>query len=158
MDYQSCVEEFMQKFDLIASQQRVLSECDNERISTCLWYAGQAMVDAAKHIETGSIPTSTRYDVRLRRAALMQEEFGEVLIALAKRDTVALADGLADLLYVIMGMAVQFDIPLQKCFEAVHASNMTKEKSDSRLREKGNNYVPPDIEGVLRRHYNASAT
>lgn len=97
------------------------------------------------------------FDSRLMRAHLMLEELGEVLVALARRDLVKLADGLGDLDYVVHGTAVAYDIPLDEISEEIHRSNMTKAVRkpgayDPRLRNKGDSYVPPDIRRVLQEH------
>lgn len=41
---------------------------------------------------------------------------------------IGIADGLADLLYVVFGTALSFGIPIESVFAEVHRSNMTKEK------------------------------
>ena len=67
-----------------------------------------------------------------------------------------IAKELADLQYVISGLAVVMDIPLQVAFTRVHKSNMSKLGEDGRpvLREdgkilKGPNYAPPDMESLF---------
>jgi len=50
-------------------------------------------------------------EVAALRISLVVEEFAEVLAALRDGDTVAVADGLADLLYVIAGTAVSYAVP-----------------------------------------------
>lgn len=60
---------------------------------------------------------------------------------------------LADLLYVVYGTAVTFNLPLQEVFEEVHRSNMSKLGEDGKpiYREdgkvlKGPNYSPAEVE------------
>lgn len=90
-------------------------------------------------------------DDRLLRAHLMCEELSEILDALLRCDEVGLLDGLADLEYVTTGTAVTFGLPLDAAFIEVHRSNMTKKVTvGSRIRDKGEDYSPPDIEGVIR--------
>jgi predicted HAD superfamily Cof-like phosphohydrolase len=60
------------------------------------------------------------------RTDLIVEEFKEIDEAWEKGDLVALADGCADLVYVVIGMAVEFGIPFDKVFEEVNRSNMAK--------------------------------
>jgi len=60
------------------------------------------------------------------RVRLILEETAELLLALARRDTVEVADALADLEYVVVGTAVQFGIPHDRVFAEVHRSNMSK--------------------------------
>ncbi|MEE6296545.1 bifunctional GNAT family N-acetyltransferase/nucleoside triphosphate pyrophosphohydrolase family protein [Georgenia wangjunii] len=75
------------------------------------------------------------------------------------RDTVATADALGDLVYVVYGMAQECGIPLPAVLAEIHASNLSKVGADGRpvLRGdgkvlKGPRYTPPDIAGVLARH------
>lgn len=95
-------------------------------------------------------------DDRLFRMYLMLEELAEISGAMAARDKVALADGLADLRFVNEGTAVTYDIPLQECFDEVCISNLTKNQSDlldsETRRDKTMGYVPPDIEGILYKY------
>lgn len=93
-------------------------------------------------------------DVRLMRAWLMVEELGEVLDALFKQDDVELMDGLADLMYVVIGTAIQFDLPLAEAFDAVHESNMTKEPLVSMKTGYKDvpTYKPPNLVKILRKY------
>lgn len=67
------------------------------------------------------------------------------------------ANFLADLEYINYGTAVLLEIPLQKCFEEVHKSNMTKLinfTGSPIYREDGKilydaSYTPPDIKSIL---------
>ncbi len=72
------------------------------------------------------------------------------------RDTVETADALADLVYVIYGMALETGIDLAAVLAEVQRSNMSKLGEDGRpvYREdgkvlKGPAYFPPDVAGVL---------
>jgi len=97
---------------------------------------------------------SRRGDERCYRAWLIMEEASEVLFALSEKDEVELADGLADLLYVVTGTAITFNIPLKKVAEEVHRSNMTKKirdkKTNYRMRDKGKRYSPPNIRNIIK--------
>lgn len=64
--------------------------------------------------------------VQALRARLMIEELGEVIEALEKGDVTALADGLADLQYVLLGTAVSAGIDLGPVFAEVQRANMAK--------------------------------
>ncbi len=93
-------------------------------------------------------------DVRLMRAWLMIEELGEALDALAEQDEVALLDALADLMYVVIGTAIQFDLPLAEAFNAVHESNMSKEPlTPMKIGYKDvPSYKPPDLMKILEKY------
>ena len=74
------------------------------------------------------------------------------------RDTVEAADALADLIYVIYGMALETGIDLAAVLAEVQRSNMSKLGADGKpvYREdgkvlKGPDYFPPNVEAVLRR-------
>lgn len=93
-------------------------------------------------------------DDRHVRAHLMIEELSETLDGLAAGDPLKTLDSLADLLYVVIGTAVAFGLPLYEAFWEVHWSNMTKAKRivyDPRLRNKGASYWPPDLKKVLKK-------
>lgn len=91
------------------------------------------------------------------RQRLHDEELFELHEAMDAADLIGVADGLADLLYVLYGTALHYGIPLDAVFAEVHRSNMTKVYDPSRAKYagkvivKGDDYSPPDIEGVLSR-------
>lgn len=91
-------------------------------------------------------------DQRHLRAELMIEELAEALEAMYDRDEVALLDGLADLMYVVVGTATQFKLPIESAFWEVHRSNMTKHRAAADHagdKGKGPDYSPPNLKGVL---------
>lgn len=72
-------------------------------------------------------------------------------------DRAKFAKELVDVLYVVYGLGDTFGIPVDKVFEEVHSSNMSKLGEDGRpvTRDdgkilKGPNYRPANIEKVLR--------
>jgi predicted HAD superfamily Cof-like phosphohydrolase len=85
------------------------------------------------------------------RAHLVLEEVSEMLASLVDGDRVALLDALADLVYVIVGTAVTFGLPLAAAVEAVHVSNMSKtiERDRPGHPGKGGDYRPPDLACLL---------
>jgi predicted HAD superfamily Cof-like phosphohydrolase len=94
-------------------------------------------------------------DLRLK---LIKEEYDEVCqeFWMNTIDPVALAKELTDLLYVVYGAGVTFGIDLDKCFEEVHRSNMSKLGPDNKpiYRDdgkvlKGPNYSPADVGKIL---------
>jgi predicted HAD superfamily Cof-like phosphohydrolase len=94
--------------------------------------------------------------LRASRQALMEEELHELLDAMGAEDLVDIADGLADLLYVVFGTAVAYGIPMDDVFAEVHQSNMSKLGPDGQpiigpdgKRLKGPFYRPPDIRPLL---------
>jgi NTP pyrophosphatase (non-canonical NTP hydrolase) len=108
----------------------------------------------ATHLE--QLLSSAQGDVRIARVQLMVEELGETVEALANCDEIALLDGLSDLVFVTGGTALTFDLPLAEGLNEVCESNLTKNPrnaaTDPRLRDKGSNYIPPDMLSVLSAH------
>lgn len=87
------------------------------------------------------------------RVHLIAEELAELALAIGERNKVKMADAIGDLLYVVLGAAVTYGIPAGAIFDEIHASNMTKDvrdPNDTRLRNKGASYRPPDLESILR--------
>ena len=89
--------------------------------------------------------TALRYD-------LIKEELGELREAMDKKDIKEVADALTDILYVTYGAGHAFGIDLDKCFEEVQNSNMSKLGSDGKpiyndkgKVMKGPNYFKPDL-------------
>lgn len=90
------------------------------------------------------------------RAALIQEELDEYKEAIAEADVVGVADALGDLLYVVLGAAIEHGIQLRPVFEEIHASNMSKLGTDGTpiLREdgkvlKGPDYFKPNLDAII---------
>lgn len=89
--------------------------------------------------------TSLRYD-------LIKEELDELKVAIDNKDIKEVADALTDILYVTYGAGHAFGINLDKCFEEVQSSNMSKLGADGKpiYNEKGKvmkgpNYFKPDL-------------
>tara|TARA_B100000941_G_C27997823_1_gene299049 strand:+ start:81 stop:452 length:372 start_codon:yes stop_codon:yes gene_type:complete len=89
--------------------------------------------------------TSLRYD-------LIREELEELKDAIEKKDIKEVADALTDILYVTYGAGHAFGINLDKCFEEVQSSNMSKLGKDGKpiYNEKGKvmkgpNYFKPNL-------------
>ena len=90
------------------------------------------------------------------RLALIEEEVGELRNAARAGDLIAVADALADIVYVAYGTALVHGIDLDAVLDEVHVSNMTKLGGDGRpLRRadgkilKGPAYRPPDVRSAL---------
>lgn len=90
---------------------------------------------------------------RPQRAGYVLEEAAELALALAEGDEVAILDALADLIYVVAGCGVTYGLPLPEAFDEIHRSNMSKTRRDSgdvSFRDKGADYVAPDLGRVIR--------
>ena len=86
------------------------------------------------------------------RYALIKEELGELKEAIENKDIKEVADALTDILYVTYGAGHAFGINLDKCFEEVQNSNMSKLGLDGKpiYNEmgkvmKGPRYFKPDL-------------
>ena len=95
--------------------------------------------------------------VQKLRISLIEEELEELKEAMGKEDMVGVADALTDILYVTYGAGAAFGIDLDKCFEEVHNSNMSKLDRDGRpiYREdgkilKGPDYFEPNLEKIVK--------
>jgi len=89
--------------------------------------------------------TSLRYE-------LIKEELDELKEAMDNKDIKEVADALTDILYVTYGAGHAFGVDLDKCFEEVQNSNMSKLGSDGKpiyndkgKVMKGPNYFKPDL-------------
>ena len=90
------------------------------------------------------------------RKKLIEEELQELKDAIHENDIVEVADALTDILVVTYGAGVAFGIDLDKCFEEVHRSNMSKLSAEGKpiYNEygkvmKGPNYSPPDLKKII---------
>ena len=86
------------------------------------------------------------------RYNLIKEELSELKEAMDNKDLLEVADALTDILYVTYGAGHAFGINLDKCFEEVQNSNMSKLDENGRpiYNEhgkvmKGPNYFKPDL-------------
>ena len=86
------------------------------------------------------------------RIDLIEEELEELKEAINKKDLQEAVDALTDILYVTYGAGHAFGINLDKCFEEVQNSNMSKLGSDGKpiyndkgKVMKGPNYFKPDL-------------
>lgn len=75
-------------------------------------------------LSTPTIPSPERVELRME---LIREEVNrELLPAMAAADLPEIADAMADSIYVIVGAAIEYGIPLAKIWELVQSANMAK--------------------------------
>ena len=93
--------------------------------------------------------------ISLRRE-LIEEELDELKAAIKSKDITEIADALTDILYVTYGAGHAFGINLDKCFDEVQNSNMSKLGEDGIpiFNEggkvmKGPNYFKPNLKKFL---------
>jgi len=90
------------------------------------------------------------------RLDLIMEEFEELKNAMESKDLLEVADALTDILYVTYGAGHAFGINLDKCFDEVQNSNMSKLGNngkpiynESGKVMKGPDYFKPDLSKFL---------
>ena len=91
------------------------------------------------------------------RVSLIDEELSELKEAIENKDIKEVADALTDILYVTYGAGHAFGIDLDKCFNEVQRSNMSKldENGKPIFNEcgkvlKGPNYFKPNLEKFIK--------
>jgi predicted HAD superfamily Cof-like phosphohydrolase len=102
--------------------------------------------------EVKNKPSFSTEKINQLRISLIQEELDELKEAIINNDLLEVADALTDLLYVTYGAGHAFGIDLDKCFDEVQNSNMSKLGEDGKpiYNElgkvmKGPNYFKPDL-------------
>ena len=97
-------------------------------------------------------PSLSTEKINKLRIDLIKEELEELTEAMNNKDLLEVADALTDILYVTYGAGHAFGIDLDKCFEEVQNSNMSKLDengkpiyNDAGKVMKGPNYFKPDL-------------
>ena len=96
-------------------------------------------------------PDSGVVDLRLK---LIKEELAELEAAMAEGNLIGIADGLADLLYVVYGTAVSYGMDIRPIFDEVHRSNMAKvggaKREDGKVL-KPDGWAAPNLAPILEK-------
>jgi len=102
--------------------------------------------------EVKTKPSFSSDKINKLRIDLIKEELDELQDAMKNNDLLEVADALTDILYVTYGAGHAFGIDLDKCFDEVQNSNMSKlgENGEPIYNEsgkvmKGPNYFKPDL-------------
>ena len=102
--------------------------------------------------EVKTKPSFSSDKINKLRIDLIKEELDELHEAMKNNDLLEVADALTDILYVTYGAGHAFGIDLDKCFEEVQNSNMSKLGgngepiyNESGKVMKGPNYFKPDL-------------
>ena len=102
--------------------------------------------------EVKTQPSFSTEKINNLRIDLIKEELQELTEAMNNKDLLEVADALTDILYVTYGAGHAFGIDLDKCFDEVQNSNMSKlgENGEPIYNEsgkvmKGPNYFKPDL-------------
>ena len=101
-------------------------------------------------------PSFSSDKINKLRIDLIKEELEELTEAMNNKDLLEVADALTDILYVTYGAGHAFGIDLDKCFQEVQNSNMSKLGedckpiyNDSGKVMKGPDYFKPNIKKVI---------
>ena len=107
--------------------------------------------------EVKTKPSFSTDKINKLRLDLIKEELSELTEALKNKDLLEVADALTDILYVTYGAGHAFGINLDKCFEEVQNSNMSKLDNngkpiynDKGKVMKGPNYFKPDLSKFIK--------
>ena len=107
--------------------------------------------------EVKSKPSFSTDKINKLRLDLIKEELDELKEAMDNKDLLEVADALTDILYVTYGAGHAFGIDLDKCFEEVQNSNMSKLGdngkpiyNESGKVMKGPKYFKPDLNKFLK--------
>ena len=107
--------------------------------------------------EVKNKPSFSSDRINTLRYDLIKEELNELKLALDNKDLLEVADALTDILYVTYGAGHAFGINLDKCFEAIQNSNMSKLDNNGKpiFNEsgkvmKGPKYFKPDLSKFIK--------
>ena len=110
-------------------------------------------------------PSFSTDKINKLRFDLIKEELDELKDAIDKKDLLEVADALTDILYVTYGAGHAFGINLDKCFEEVQNSNMSKLDengkpiyNESGKVMKGPKYFQPNLEQFIKKKWEKSLT
>ena len=102
--------------------------------------------------EVKNKPSFSSKKINKLRYDLIKEELEELKVAMKNKDLLEVADALTDILYVTYGAGHAFGVDLDKCFEEVQSSNMSKLGKDGKpiydesgKVMKGPKYFKPDL-------------
>lgn len=122
----------------------------NADVATFLTAAGQT-------VNTNAIPDWKEDSQAGLYKKLCEEEFAELVEAWENTDIVEVADAIADLIWVLQGLALSIGIPQQEVWNEVARSNLAKidattgtvlKRADGKV-QKPEGWTPPDIASIL---------
>lgn len=107
-------------------------------------------------LTTPTIPNNDR--TSLRKSLIDEEVNRELFPAMDCGDLPAIADGMVDAIYVIVGAALEYGLPIDRVWQAVQKANMAKvDPSTGKVHRRADGkilkppgWTPPDIAAVLK--------
>lgn len=160
---QYAIEEFMRRCD---QEVAAYPQLPSEEITTLrIRLMVEELLGAVEPGETQTEDTPEQVQLGLNRYVhlLIKNKSDELITSMLKGDLVGVADGLADVLYVVIGTAVAYGIDIQEVFDEVHRSNLSKtvwneeqqrytiEKDEFGKAIKPDTYSPADIPPIINR-------
>jgi bifunctional DNA-binding transcriptional regulator/antitoxin component of YhaV-PrlF toxin-antitoxin module len=113
--------------------------------------AADQYVGAIPHLDENNMAQASLY------IDLIDEEFKELCDGFIRRHIGDIADGGADLVWVVQGLFTTLGIDFNKVWEEVRASNMSKVSDNGKIKKRADgkilkpeSYFKPDIEKVLK--------
>ena len=107
--------------------------------------------------EVKTVPALSSEKINNLRISLINEELEELKQAMKNKDLKETVDALTDILYVTYGAGHAFGVNLDKCFDEVQKSNMSKLGQDGKpiYNEagkvmKGPSYFKPDLSKFIK--------
>ena len=106
-------------------------------------------------LDKPTIPSPER--IALRRSLISEEVNNELFPAMMENDLPGIADAIGDSIYVLIGTALEYGIPLDMVWNTIQAANMAKvdpvtglvnRRADGKIL-KPEGWTPPNIIGVL---------
>ena len=98
-------------------------------------------------------PGFPEIEIEERRLRLLQEEYGELFEAVRHKGLSDIAGEAVDLIYVTVGLLLEYGIDIRPIWDAVHKANMAKAGGERRadgkiLKPEG--WKPADLKGLIQ--------
>lgn len=150
---QYAVEEFMRRCDQDAAAYPQLPSDDVRKLRIRLMV--EELLGAVDPEEYANADANQHVEL------LIKNKGNELIASMLAGDLVGVADGLADVLYVVIGTAAAYGIDIQEVFDEVHRSNLSKtvwdeehqrwyiEKDEFGKGIKPDTYSPADIAPII---------
>jgi len=83
------------------------------------------------------------------RMSLMESEFNELKTAILNNDRLNILEELCDVLYSVYGTGVEYGFDMDKAFDRLHESNMSKTANGNGKLVKGIGYKPKNMTDLV---------
>ncbi len=124
--------------------------CEKKKLEYKRGMTINELVEKVKHFQKDKgFPTLVELNdtaYLMFRNSLLLNEVAELFTAIHNKGEIEIADGLADVIYIVIGTCVILNVPIDEVLAEVHKSNMTKDKGAV----KGKDFILPDIKKVYQ--------